>query len=356
MVPGAVVVVVLISALTGGTGKRSSDGVPPSLSRKHGLPCDMFSDSPVNLNATIAVMTAAVPPYALCTRNKNLVDTFVRVHGKWRDCDVLPRLLDLAAETKPRRVFVDVGANIGACSMLMAARGGIRVVSFEPEPDNYYALKAAMVANDFGPGVDMRLVNAGASDASATANIYVDRINSGNSIVRMQGEPAPTQPALGSNGKGFVPRGTSSQIALTTLDEEIHEHVHLLKLDCQGCELHALRGARMLMRTHGIDIIKFEFAPHFVQAFAGGDGTSAEQLLYLLMDTDYTLYRCGREKGRLHRNQVRPLIEHLVGDTRLEQKDNVRHLSRNGRGALYTDLYAVHARLALSEMNVCRRW
>lgn len=44
-------VVLIVSARA---APPSTGDAPHSLARKHGLPCDAFSDSAVNLNATIA--------------------------------------------------------------------------------------------------------------------------------------------------------------------------------------------------------------------------------------------------------------------------------------------------------------
>ena len=94
----------------------------------------------------------------------------------WEDCDRLPWLMQdakgRAGAVPSNKLFVDVGANIGACSIMMAALGHA-VVSFEPVPATFAALAAGMAANRFGAlGTDVRLVNAGVSDEVGTSVIY----------------------------------------------------------------------------------------------------------------------------------------------------------------------------------------
>jgi len=56
--------------------------------------------------------------------------------GKYDECDVLPSLLDETPETSIKgKLFVDIGANIGYCSLLMASVGAkvpvIRTTTFQ---------------------------------------------------------------------------------------------------------------------------------------------------------------------------------------------------------------------------------
>jgi len=46
----------------------------------------------------------------------------------------------------------------------------------------------------------------------------------------------------------FARDSTASEIIVTTLDDVVSEHVHLLKLDTQGHELRVLQGASQLLK------------------------------------------------------------------------------------------------------------
>eukprot|EP00966_Prymnesium_polylepis_P007224 166419-Prymnesium_polylepis.1 len=63
----------------------------------------------VNANATLHV-TATEPPCTLCLSTE-LVDNFVKVHGRWHDCDALVQFMETAPSSPMRRIrrlFVDV--------------------------------------------------------------------------------------------------------------------------------------------------------------------------------------------------------------------------------------------------------
>ena len=44
------------------------------------------------------------------------------------------------------------------------------------------------------------------------------------------------------------------------------QHIHLLKMDCQGCELKALRGATKLLEAKRIHAMAFEYSPEWLRA------------------------------------------------------------------------------------------
>ena len=238
----------------------------------------------VNINATLH-MTSTSIPHALCLRRgKQTVDGQIMSRGHLPHCDDLPALM-------PRRggLFVDVGANIGACSMLMASHGH-RVISFEPTPPTFAALSAGLAGNFPNPGWDVRLVNSGVSNASGKGFIHVQQGNAGSGFTT--GAGGVKLSAYRQEGRHYMitEAWQKYEIALTTLDEAVHEPVDLMKMDCQGHELHALRGAVELLKKHGVKVIKFEFFPPGLRQ--AGDEPIA--LLNFLDDAGYDIYGPGR--------------------------------------------------------------
>ena len=78
--------------------------------------------------------------FQMCLRPYNdLVSSAVRNHGAWRDCGPLWSLWS----ANRFDVFLDVGANIGACTLLMASHG-VPVYAFEPNPDNQFYLNESV--------------------------------------------------------------------------------------------------------------------------------------------------------------------------------------------------------------------
>ena len=50
------------------------------------------------------------------------------------DCTILPKLWGPRTPHHPKQLFVDIGANLGSCSLVMSAHGA-HVLSFEPQVD-----------------------------------------------------------------------------------------------------------------------------------------------------------------------------------------------------------------------------
>ena len=139
--------------------------------------------APENIGAEL-FQTRTSPSYTLCLRPNQAIDTRIRHEGRWADCDHLPTLIQRreGQEWRSRRLFfVDVGSNIGACSLLMAAHGH-SVLALEPVPATFAALSAGFAANAWPPGADIRMVNAAASDRVGEGFIQTSSGNAGDSI------------------------------------------------------------------------------------------------------------------------------------------------------------------------------
>ncbi|KAJ1628008.1 hypothetical protein T492DRAFT_164510 [Pavlovales sp. CCMP2436] len=123
--------------------------------------------SPMNRHAVLSLVQAT-PPYAVCTRPHNLVDDTIASSGRLADCDelsgLLPPPLSLVMALLGRKspLFLDVGANIGACALRVAS-GGYRVIALEPVEGNFDALVAGAAANALPPGASLRVLNFAAS-------------------------------------------------------------------------------------------------------------------------------------------------------------------------------------------------
>ena len=180
--------------------------------------------------------TRTVPPYALCLRPDEEIDSAIRATGRWPDCKNLPELIrqpGASGVSNESSLFVDVGANIGACSMLMAAHG-YAVISFEPVVPTFAALSAAFAANTFAAGADVRLINAAASDSVGRSVILSRVSNSGDSITTGAARDVPSAYWSLTTGHGKAGSNYTRQaIRLTTLDRALPlgRPISLLKID-----------------------------------------------------------------------------------------------------------------------------
>ena len=82
-------------------------------------------------------------------------------------------------------VFVDVGANIGSCTFLLASKGH-SVHSLEANPKNQAMFESTVAANEAFAG-PIKLYKMGAGDVKQdNVPIFEDAGNSGNTIVDQQ--------------------------------------------------------------------------------------------------------------------------------------------------------------------------
>lgn len=127
-------------------------------------------------------------------------------------------------------IFVDIGANIGWFTMLASTIVGTtgEIYSFEPRIDTFTNLRRSVAAS--GLEKIVRLYNAGVSDSAGKAfiNSAIGTDNPGGSFV--------TSEVL----SGHV---DSNEIDLVTIDSLNLKNVAFIKIDVEGSEFPALRGA-----------------------------------------------------------------------------------------------------------------
>jgi len=154
------------------------------------------------------------------------------------DLLVTETLLRLA---EPGETAADVGANIGYMSCVLADAVGPagRVIAFEPHPEIFQDL----VWNTRGLPIEAR--PAATSDHEGTARLKMPVTFAGN--------------------RGIATLETTEEshaeidVALTTLDAAfLAERIGVLKIDIEGHELNALKGATRLLSGRRIRDIVFE--------------------------------------------------------------------------------------------------
>jgi FkbM family methyltransferase len=141
-------------------------------------------------------------------------------------------------------VVVDVGANIGIYSEFLSRCVGPTglVHSFEPSPDNFRRLSAAT-----GHLSNVRLTLAAVGERSGECKLYIsDKLNVDHRAYKADGDSRRAVPT-----------------EMVALDDYFKpgQRVDLIKMDIQGYELHALRGAqRVLQESPDINLL-LEFWP-----------------------------------------------------------------------------------------------
>lgn len=154
----------------------------------------------------------------------------------------------LARQGVAAPVIFDVGANCGEYAQAaLAACPAATVFAFEPSPVAYGQLTALAAAH---PG-RLRPFNVGFSDQAGTAALHAAAAGSTMGSLYRRDAHGPAAAA------------STETIRLETIDGFCRAHglerVHFLKLDVEGHELAALRGAESLLRGGGVNFIQFEF-------------------------------------------------------------------------------------------------
>jgi FkbM family methyltransferase len=172
-------------------------------------------------------------------------------------------------------IVFDVGANVGDYANAVYKSLDRRTIihTFEPSKKTYESLRRNtsdiknVILNNFGFG-----------SAVGTLTLYTNRDGSGLASVYHR--------ALGYAG---ISMDKTEEIHLSTIDNYCHENnihrIHFLKLDIEGHELSALKGATKMLGNKEIDFIQFEF---------GGTNIDSHTFFrdfYQLLKTEYKIYR-----------------------------------------------------------------
>jgi FkbM family methyltransferase len=142
------------------------------------------------------------------------------------------------AAVRPGAIVLDVGANLGAYTVLFAQWVGTtgRVYAFEPAPASRAALERQIALNEVGSRV---LVRPEAVSASSGARRFrADGLQGDNRLI----SPAATS----------VDRAID--VSVTSLDDFCERESvvpDVIKIDVEGAELEALRGARRTIARAG---------------------------------------------------------------------------------------------------------
>ena len=175
----------------------------------------------------------------------------------------------IASVLSPGSIVVDAGANIGVYSEFLSKCVGNEgmVHSFEPSPDNFTRLQAAVA--DL-PNVRANQLAVG--DTTGEQLLYV------SGVLNVDHRTYP------------VERESRSTISVcsTRLDDyfKLNQRVDFIKLDIQGYELHALQGAKRILNDNPKIRLLLEFWPHGLRSA----GSSAKALFAFLKDYGFTVF------------------------------------------------------------------
>jgi FkbM family methyltransferase len=169
---------------------------------------------------------------------------------------------------KPGYTCVDVGANIGYLSMMMAAREkGVTVIGFEPDPVNFQRASENLSMNRLD---SVKIHHLGLGDEKSEAIMEV-------------------RASYNLGGNRIGKEGTQGEkVSITTMDlffEDSPPKINLIKIDVEGYEMKVLLGAeKLLKRDHPVLFVEIN------DGNLGYHGNSASQLITFLVNLGYTQF------------------------------------------------------------------
>jgi FkbM family methyltransferase len=181
------------------------------------------------------IQTAArLVPGDICVEFPNHTRLLVSPRMKGAAHYIAPRLCEFEEMAfvmhflRPGELFVDVGANVGAFTVLAAGVAGAEVRAFEPNPGTFEMLERNIRLNGLQERVNP--VRAAAGQSEGTIQLTTD-LGTENHVTT--GAPAKN----------------SATVKMIALDKELSEAApDLLKVDTEGFETEVFSGATNLLR------------------------------------------------------------------------------------------------------------
>jgi FkbM family methyltransferase len=143
-------------------------------------------------------------------------------------------------------LFFDVGANVGSYTLLAAFVSNAQVVSVEPSPTTAKVLRSNLALNHAAPRVEVKEFAVASSKGFARFSRCLDSVNH---VV-----------AASENIADVI------TVATTTIDDLASDRVPaLIKLDIEGHEEEALRGASKTLADTSLNAVLIELDSPFVR-------------------------------------------------------------------------------------------
>ena len=179
----------------------------------------------------------------------------------------------LKEQVKPGMHIIDVGAHLGLFSSVSAQLTGPegKIVCFEPTPGTFKLLQQTLKLNHCS---NVTAVQAAISKKEGSATFYVGNTdaNNSNSLVKNKAE---------SEISGY-------EVKLTTIDKAVQQYQlspSLIKIDAEGAEMDALRGAVRTIKDHMPMLI---LGLHPAAIVANGD--SLKEIWDLVKEANYKIF------------------------------------------------------------------
>lgn len=176
-------------------------------------------------------------------------DNFQYLFETKNSCDAIPLMRALNDKIKNSNICIDVGANIGITSIWLS-KSSNQVYSFEPEPNNVIRFKENKILNNAN---NIDLIESAINSHDGFSELFLFESYGHHSLNELH-----TTEKIGS-----------IEVKTISLDsfckDKNIEKIDVLKIDIEGFELEALKGAESLISKTAIKMIIFEHSPDLLK-------------------------------------------------------------------------------------------
>mmetsp|Transcript_33542 Transcript_33542/g.72618 ORF Transcript_33542/g.72618 Transcript_33542/m.72618 type:complete len:349 (-) Transcript_33542:16-1062(-) len=235
----------------------------------------------------------------LCLRTYgDLVSDVVRNRGDWTECQTIEDVWTssmLAPFATDGDLFLDIGANIGICSVHMAAATDAKkVVAFEPSPANLFYFTSTLMENpSLRNEIEVRPIGLG--DNATNVPIFAEPGNAGHSVLSA---------AFGEDGKAVpVLTGAVSVARLDDIFQPPYPHIRLVKIDVEGFETKVVQGGWNLFSSGAVKSVFFELSPFLISQHS-----SRLELINLFRESGFVLKRPHEEEETIEGYELESVV------------------------------------------------
>ncbi len=228
----------------------------------------------------VRAVVPGLPPFdfEIHTREDRYVSADLAATHIWEpfETEIVRRLC------RPGDFVMDIGGNIGWYSVLMAQLIGPtgRLMTFEPDPDNFEMLKRNIARCTAGPRPE--LFREAVGDEPGAVRLFLSDTNLGDHRTFDDG-----------TGRASIETPQRSLESILAGESRLPD---LVKSDTQGAEGRIVKGARRLFASGWRPILLIEFWPYGLDG-SGGDAIS---LWNELADLGYVAYEVTERRPRLY--------------------------------------------------------
>lgn len=170
----------------------------------------------------------------------------------------------------PGDVVVDIGANVGSVSIMLAKKFPfIKVYSYEAHPINYKNLLKNIEANDVKNIMAFNYAVYSDDGYLLEMNLNIDNTGASNSFVNVEMYP-----------NLYKTEHSHIEVPTISLDTIISSHditkIKFLKIDCEGAEFEIIENSKLIYT------IPIEYIAAEIHTFMGEFGKDTNQLVKIL--------------------------------------------------------------------------